>query len=215
MLVDTYDTLRGVRRALEAGVPMKAIRLDSGDLLALSRASRQMLDEANRQDVQIIASGDLNEDRIHDLMVAGAPIDVFGVGTDMVTSRDEPSLNTVYKLVALRTPQGWVGTGKTSPQKQTYPFAKQVYRRRSHSGVFTEDWVAREEENLEGEPLLVPVVRGGQLVRELPSVAAIQQHCREQLASLPAALRLLSPALQPYPVHFTETLRSARPHAAG
>jgi nicotinate phosphoribosyltransferase len=211
MLVDTYDTLQGVRHALESGAPMKAIRLDSGDHLTLSRESRRILDEAGRQDVRIIASGDLNEYRIQDLVSAGAPIDIFGVGTEMVTSRDEPSLNTVYKLVALQTPHGLMGTLKTSPEKQTYPFAKQVYRRRTEQGLFCEDWVARADEMLEGEPLLVPIMRGGQLVQALPSLTAIQQHCRSQCFALPEELRRLDPAPQPYPVRFSESLRTAMP----
>lgn len=215
MLVDTYDTLQGVHHALAAGIPMKAIRLDSGDLLTLSRESRRILNEAGRHDVQIIASGDLNEYRIHDLVSAGAPIDVFGVGTEMVTSRDEPSLNTVYKLVALRRPEGLVGTCKTSPQKQTFPFAKQVYRQRDGHGVFLEDWVAREDETLPGEPLLMPILQAGQLVASLPSLSVIQQRCRDQLAALPESLRLLEPASRSYPVQFTETLRGAASSAHG
>ncbi|MCS7015824.1 MAG: nicotinate phosphoribosyltransferase [Gemmatales bacterium] len=210
MLVDTYDTLKGVRHALESGVPLKAVRIDSGDLLALSQACRRILDEAGRPDVRIIASGDLNEYRIRDLLAAGAPIDIFGVGTEMVTSRDEPSLNTVYKLVALQTPQGWVGTLKTSPEKHTYPFAKQIYRRRDSAGYFEQDWVGRADEQLPGEPLLEIVLRDGQLVRPLPTLSEIQQRCRDQVAALPPGLHYLDSASQPYPVHFTEALRSTQ-----
>lgn len=210
MLVDTYDTLQGVRHALAANVPMRAIRLDSGDLLTLSRESRRLLDQAGRHDVGIIASGDLTEYRIRDLLAAGAPIDMFGVGTEMVTSRDEPSLNTVYKLVALHTPRGVVGTLKTSPEKQTFPFPKQVYRRRDPAGQFAEDWVTHHEEQLSGETLLVPVLREGRLLQPLPELSAIQQYCRSQLSSLPPYLRELEPAAQPYPVHFSERLRSAQ-----
>jgi nicotinate phosphoribosyltransferase len=208
LLVDTYDTLQGVRHALQASVPMRAIRLDSGDLLTLSRESRRLLDEAGRQDVRIIASGDLNEYRIHELVSSGAPIDMFGVGTELVTSRDEPSLNTVYKLVELHTPRGVVGTLKTSPQKQTFPYAKQVYRRRDSSGMFLEDWVGRHEEKLPGEPLLVPIMQQGRLLQPLPDLQSIQQHCHSQLSCLPAHLRDLEPAPQPYPVHFSATLQS-------
>ena len=99
LLIDTYDTVRGVRRALESGAAMQAVRLDSGDLPALSREVRAVLDAAGRTDVKIVASGDLNEYKIHDLLQAGAPIDVFGVGTEMAVSRDDPALSAVYKLV--------------------------------------------------------------------------------------------------------------------
>src|ERR1043166_5288826 len=109
LLIDTYDTAQGVRNALASGAAMQAVRLDSGDLLALSREVRQILDQAGRSDVKIVASGDLNEYKIDDLLAQGAPIDAFGVGTELVTSRDDPSLGMVYKLVEQQTAEGPVG----------------------------------------------------------------------------------------------------------
>jgi nicotinate phosphoribosyltransferase len=213
LLIDTYDTIQGARNALASGAPMQAVRLDSGDLLELSKQVRRLLDAAGRPDVQIVASGDLNEYRIHELLAAGAPIDLFGVGTEMDTSRDEPTLNTVYKLAEHETPDGTVGLLKLAPEKKTYPFAKQVYRQVGTAGVFREDIIARATEQLPGAPLLVPVMQGGRLVHRLPDLEQCRARCREQLERLPAPLRSLSRS-EPYPVRISEELereaRSAR-----
>jgi nicotinate phosphoribosyltransferase len=214
LLIDTYDTLQGARDALASGAPMQAVRLDSGDLLKLSKQVRQLLDEGGRRDVQIVASGDLNEYRIQELLAAGAPIDLFGVGTELDTSRDEPTLNTVYKLVEQETPAGIVGRLKLAPDKKTYPFAKQVYRQTDADGVFREDVIARATEQLSGTPLLVPVLQGGQLVRPLPDLEQCRSRCKDQLNHLPGGLRTLDRA-QPYAVKISEELeREARRLAA-
>jgi nicotinate phosphoribosyltransferase len=128
LLVDTYDTVGGVARAIAAmeaeGVVARAVRLDSGDLAALAHEARAMLDAAGYGTVQILASGDLDEDRIAALVAAGAPIDAFGVGTQMGTSADAPYLGMVYKLVE----QAGQPRLKLSPGKQTAPGRKQVWR---------------------------------------------------------------------------------------
>ena len=159
LLVDTYDTLEAVRLAAAIDPPVFAIRIDSGDLGTLARQARAILDQNNRPQVQIIASGDLDEYRIAQLTASEAPIDGFGVGTELVTSRDAPALGIVYKLVELE------GQGKSSsaPAKRTYPMAKQVFRRRGADGRFCGDHVTRSDEAADGEPLLSPVVRAGRL----------------------------------------------------
>lgn len=205
LLIDTYDTVQGARNALASGAPFHAVRLDSGDLAALSQEVRRVLDEAGRQDVQIVASGDLNETKVRDLLAAGAPIDVFGVGTELVTSRDEPTLGTVYKLVEQQTAIGTVGRLKQSRDKNTYPYAKQVYRQTAADGTFTGDVVARATERLEGEPLLVPVLERGRLVRPLPDLEECRVRCRQQLARLPRELLALERGAA-YPVRFSDHL---------
>jgi len=191
LLVDTYDTPAGVRHAAAIEPPIQAVRIDSGDLRLLARETRATLDALGRGSVQILASGDLDEFSIAALVKDGAPFDAFGVGTEMVTSRDAPALSFVYKLVELNG-QGRV---KLSPGKRSYPLAKQIFRRRSGLGHFSEDLVTRADEVKEGEPLLVPVIRGGKLVSTLPSIQRVRDHCRAQLAALPDSLRRLdSPA---------------------
>ena len=199
LLVDTYDTLQGVRNALAAGVPFEAIRLDSGDLLSLSRGAREILDGAGRRDIQIVASGDLNEAKIHALLQAGAPIDVFGVGTELVTSRDEPTLSTVYKLVEQEAAQGVIGRLKLAADKTTYPYAKQVFRHQDAAGRCTGDVIARATETLPGTPLLVPILKDGRLLGPLDSLPACRARVRAHLDALPAELLRLEPG-PPYPV---------------
>lgn len=203
LLVDTYDTLEGIRLAAAIEPPVRAVRLDSGDLLELSRGGRAILDAAGRGEVTIFASGDLDETEIARLLAAGAPIDAFGVGTELVTSRDAPALSMVYKLVAV----GGEGRVKLAPGKRTYPLAKQVWRRLDPEGRFAGDHVTAATETSEGEPLLVPIVRGGRLAGPLPQLDAIRARCAAQLAALPEDLRRLDDA-PPYPVSYSAHLES-------
>ncbi len=208
MLIDTYDTIEGVKNALASGAAMQAVRLDSGDLLSLSRQVRRILDDAGRSDVKIVASGDLNEYKIRDLLAADAPIDLFGVGTELVTSRDEPTLSTVYKLVEQEMSHGVVGRMKLSTEKKTYPFAKQIYRTIGTDGKFKHDTIARatepfsRESEAPAEPLLTQIMQHGQLVRPLPSLEESRERCRQQLSRLSEQLLDLEPH-QTYPVRYS------------
>jgi nicotinate phosphoribosyltransferase len=194
LLIDTYDTLRGARRAAAiAGDKLKGVRLDSGDLLALSRAVRVILDEAGCASARIVASGDLNEHRIAELRAAGAPIDVYGVGTDLVTSIDAPALGGVYKLVELE--RGGVTTpiAKFSEGKATLPGAHQVHRFHDEGGHLARDVIALAAEPLPpgAEPLLVPVMRGGARVAAAEPIETTRARTRRSLASLPVELHAL------------------------
>jgi nicotinate phosphoribosyltransferase len=212
MLVDTHDTLQGVRNAIAAaratGVPLTGVRLDSGDLLALSGEARRLLDEAGMSETRIVASGDLEEGRIAELVAAGAPIDTWGVGTDLGTSRDSPVVNGVYKLVADRSGagEGWRGVAKASTDKETVPGAKQVFRR-LHGGQMVADVIGAADEDLEGDALLVPAMRGGELVHS-ETLNEIRARSTAQLAALPPRLRLAGPEEhpEPYPVTYSERL---------
>ncbi len=203
LLVDTYDTLEGVKHAAAIEPPIPAIRIDSGDLDDLTRHARAILDERGRTGVKIMVSGDLDEERIARLVEAGAPVDGFGVGTELITSRDAPALGMVYKLVEL----DGQGRYKLSPAKRTYPMAKQVFRRRDAAGRFAGDLVTRADESADGEPLLVPFLCGGHLVEPLPSLDSIRERCRAQLAALPARLLALD-ARPDYPITYSDTLEA-------
>jgi nicotinate phosphoribosyltransferase len=208
ILVDTYDTLEGVRHAIAAsqdtGVPLRGVRLDSGDLLELSREARRILDDAGMTETRIVASGDLEEHRITALVEAGAPIDTWGVGTELGTSRDSPVVNGVYKLVADRGADGWRGVWKRSPDKATHPGPKQVFRSYANR-TMTGDMIAAEGEEPGGEPLLTAFMREGEIVRT-ETLDEIRERTAAQLAALPAGLRPPEDEVPPYPVTYSKTL---------
>lgn len=205
LLVDTYDTLRGVRRAAATGPGLRGVRLDSGDLLELSKEARRILDESGHKEARIIASGDLDEYRIAELVASGAPIDSFGVGTRLVTSFDEPALGGVYKLVEIAGRPA----AKGSAGKATCPGVKQVFRYRDADGKFARDVIAAEDEKLDGEALLSPYVRGGGLVGDYPTLEEIRARAAEELKSLPERLkRIRDPGR--YPVGPTSALVKLR-----
>ena len=166
-LIDTYDTIEGARSAAALGQPLWGVRLDSGNLVELSREVRKILDDAGLKNAKIMATSDLNEYKILEFAAAGAPIDAFGVGTDLATSADSPHLGVVYKLVELNGRF----TAKFSEDKHTLPGAKQVFRFAAH------DVIACSWECLgcggSGEPeakaLLRPVMLGGKLIEPLPT----------------------------------------------
>ncbi|MCS6952209.1 MAG: nicotinate phosphoribosyltransferase [Bryobacteraceae bacterium] len=204
-IVDTYDTLEGTRTAARLGKPLWGIRLDSGNLLELSRAARAILDGAGLREARIMASGDLNEYKIRELVEAGAPIDAFGVGTELATSADAPNLGAVYKLVELETDGVRRFTAKWSEDKHTLPGAKQVFRYRDR------DEIARSVECPNcpsGEPvevLLRPVMLGGRVVEPLPTVEEARARAAEALARLPHACRRLQDP-EPYRIEYTPAL---------
>jgi len=200
LLVDTYDSVEGVRKALRQNLPFRGVRLDSGNFLETSREVRRLLDAGGRADAQILASGDLNEYAIADLIRQDAPIDLFGVGTDLVTSRDAPALSGVYKLVEIESGGRTRATAKFSESKISYPGAKQVFRFAAEDGKFERDVLGLAPEELAGaEPLLEPVMEQGKLLRPLPSLDRIQAVAAENLARLPARYRQLEVS-NAYPV---------------
>jgi nicotinate phosphoribosyltransferase len=213
LLVDTYDTLEGTRLATRFGRSLRGIRIDSGDLAQLSRKAREILDNAGLKDCQIFVSGNLDEAAIQELTVKGAPIDGYGVGTQLVVSGDAPGCDVVYKLVASEDPAGRIrGRYKTSPDKATLPFRKQVYRMTS-GGRLDHDLITAWDEPLgpglsESVPLLEMIVEGGELVRALPTLDQIGSRCHEQRDRLPDYLRSLEPA-ERYSVRVSEKLQSA------
>ena len=216
LLIDTYDTVTAARKIVAAGLRPRAVRLDSGDLVVLSRAVRQVLDAGGLQATRIFASGDLDEWRIAALLAAGAPIDAFGVGTRLVTSFDEPALGGVYKLVELKSGGRAYGKVKTSAGKATFPGRKQVWRRSGADGTYVSDLIgAADEPPLAGsEPLLCCVMREGRRLEAPPRLAHVRDRCSTLLARLPAELRELG-AGAAYPVEFTDRLRADQRQLVG
>lgn len=208
LLIDTYDTLEGARRAVRTCPHARGVRLDSGDLVSLSKEVRRILDEGGMPGALIVASGDLNEERVAAVLAEGAPIDLFGVGTDLITSRDAPALGGVYKLVEITSHGEKRPVRKFSPEKATLPGCKQVFRGVGPGGAFEQDTIGLEGESVEGLPLMVPVRRQGRAVRSPEDVHAARARAMEQLQALsPEVRRLEAPAA--YPVELSPGLLSA------
>lgn len=236
LLVDTYDTIEGVKKAIAVGKWLKkqgfsllGVRLDSGDLAQLSIQARKLLDDAGLQEVKIVASNELDEVVISELKHQGAKIGVWGVGTNLVTGRDQGALDGVYKLSAIQDEKGtWKYKLKLSEQlaKVSTPGRLQV-RRYSKNGQFVGDIIYDISLGLEGpkgaldpfDPtkpvvitegavgvdLLIPIFRQGTLVYTPPCLPAIQQHAKEELKKLPVGMkRFLNPHV--YPVGMEKAL---------
>ncbi len=211
LLVDTYDTLTGVRVAIdlaremvESGHSMRAIRLDSGDIGRLAQRARQMLDDAGLSEVRIMASGGLDEYAIDRLVRDGAPIDGFGVGTRVGTSADAPYTDFVYKLVEYDGKP----VGKLSEDKATLPGRKQVFRTFDERGIMIRDSVQMEElpaDLPDDLPLLGAVMESGARISLTPSIDYVREFHAERIAALPDWLSAVNPA-ENYPVVISEQL---------
>ena len=223
LLIDTYDTLQGARNACivakemeTRGAQLRAVRLDSGDLLALSKEVRQILDAEGLDYVQIIASHELDEFQIDALLKNDAPIDSFGVGTRLATGANFDSitgvggtsaLGGVYKLVE----SDGRPVGKQSldePAKATIPGKKQIYRVTDADGKYVKDCVTLWYEPVsEGQPLLIPIIQDGELVYDFPDLHDIQASTTAELKRLPTSHKSLTEA-KPYPVELHSALRN-------
>ncbi|WP_084959937.1 nicotinate phosphoribosyltransferase [Thermoactinospora rubra] len=193
-LVDTYDTLEGVRAAIDVTRRLHlpgqvGVRLDSGDLATLSKQARALLDAHGLTSARVVASGGLDEHRIADLVRQGAPIDAYGVGTKVGVSADAPSLDSAYKLVEYDGRP----VMKLSPGKATAPGRKQVFRGPSGDvlGLRTEPAPA------DHEALLIPVMRGGRRLTPPEPLPAARDRCAADLAALPEAVRCLDAPAAP------------------
>lgn len=207
-LVDTYDSLKGTHIAAELGRPFKGIRLDSGDLDSLSRQARKILDDYGIEDAEIVASGDLTEYRIQDLVHKEAPIDAFGVGTQLSTSADSPYLPMVYKLSAYDAATETRYKIKLSEHKKTLPGLKQVYRHYDSEGQMSHDSITflTEEGPVNGQPLISTFIENGKVVKSLPGIETAQKTAMEQLKALPQSHKALKQA-EGYPVHTSTEIK--------
>lgn len=210
LLIDTYDTVQAARKVVAlapklaaAGIRIAGVRLDSGDLAALSKSVRRILDEGGLKDTTIFASGGLDEDDLWDFAAAQAPIDGYGLGTSLTTSSDAPALDCAYKL------QEYAGTArrKRSTGKATWPGTKQVWRSYGPGGRLAGDVLGLANESQPGEPLLRPVMRGGRRIGGRPSLAEIRTHAAASLARLPDGLRGREPDGS-CPVRVSEALQA-------
>jgi len=199
-ILDTYDAVEAARMVTASGLKPRAVRIDSGDQIAISRQVRRIFDEHGLADTAIVASGDLDEMRIAEIIAAGAPVDGFGVGTAVSTSSDAPALSGVYKLAEIERGGRAVPVLKKSPGKSTYPGRKQVWRV-MRDGVAVEDVLALEgsPRPANAEPLLRQVMKKGERL-SCPSLTEIRDRCRQQVATLPREVTQLVDGKR-YPVH--------------
>jgi nicotinate phosphoribosyltransferase len=181
-LIDTYDTQAGAEKAAALGNPLWGVRIDSGDIDSASRQVRKILDAHGLRAAKIMASGELTESRVEQLVDSGAPVDAFGVGTDLSTSADAPNLNAVYKLVEVDTEGIKRYTAKFSPGKFTLPGPKQIFRYPDHDLVGC-SWECPgcPDNPGEAEALLRPVILNGRLVEPLPGLDAARKRAARTL----------------------------------
>jgi nicotinate phosphoribosyltransferase len=179
-LIDTYDPIEGARKAARLGRPLWGVRLDSGDLDQLSREVRRILDNAGLEDARIMVSGDLDEYSIAALAASGAPIDSFGVGTELATSADAPAMGMIYKIVELEEAGQRRYTAKNSEGKPSSPGAKQIWR------AADGDTVSLATETVAGAvPLLQPFIRNGRRVAPAESLETIRHRATQTRCNQP------------------------------
>ena len=209
LLLDTYDTEAAARKVVTlaprlkaAGITIRSVRLDSGDLAALATSVRQILDQGGLKEVAIFASGGLDEDTLATFVRRGAPIDGYGVGTSLTTSSDVPNVDCVYKL------QEYAGVArrKKSEKKATWPGRKQVWRRYGADGRMAGDILTIDGDHRNGEALLRPVMKGGKRLQPPEPLAEIKQRARRALEQLPEPLRRLETDAT-YPVEVAPALQ--------
>ena len=207
LLLDTYDPVAAARLLAGSGLRPRGVRLDSGDVIALSVQVREILDASGLRDTTIFASGDLDEWRIAQMLQAGAPIDGFGVGAALSTSSDAPSLGAIYKLVEIERDSTVVPIMKLSPGKTTFPGRKQVWRDLG-GGKAREDTMglADEADTSRGRPLLERLMINGRRERPSAPLGELRQRCRRALDEVPAPVRRLRDP-ERYPVRFSEALQ--------
>jgi len=216
LLIDTYDVHKGAQKAIAAAkklaekkITVRAVRIDSGNLLTLSKEVREILDSGGYKDIRIFASGDLDEYRIYDLLSKEAPIDGFGVGTKLDTSEDAPYLECAYKLME------YAGTPrfKKSQGKATIPGRKQVFRQ-FKGKTMAWDILTSEGDECEGFPLLTKVMSGGRRTSGAQDIKEIALYARSQLKTLPAHFKALETA-PPYPVKISSALSRIKEEIEG
>ena len=208
LLIDTYDTEAAARKVVAlaprlkaAGITVRGVRLDSGDLIALSKSVRRILDEGGLADVTIFASGGIEEEVLAAFAREQAPIDGIGIGTSLTTSSDAPALDCAYKL------EEYAGLPrrKRSVGKATWPGRKQVWRRYGAEGPMAGDVISVEDDDQSGTRLLQLVMRAGQRVQPSPTLVEIRAHAARELGCLPESLRRLEPGAS-YPLEVADAL---------
>jgi nicotinate phosphoribosyltransferase len=211
LMIDAVDPAASARQAVAFGESIHGVRIDAGDILSVSREVRGVLDGAGCTATEIIASGELDEHRIAGLVKERAPVDVFGVGSELVTSRDAPILDGVFRLVEIEGKQGPRYPRRSAPGKEILPGMKQIFRERDASGVARGDTIVKAGEvpGPREEALLRKVMVGGRIAVGFSSLEDLQERCRHEVSLLPVELRRLD-VQGSYPVRLSEELGRLR-----
>ncbi len=205
LLIDTYDTEKAAQKSTKFRNAIRGVRIDSGNLIDHAQKVRKILDNNGCEKVLIVASSDLNEYKIKEIIDKNAPIDAFGVGTELVTSRDDPTIAGVYKLIEYNG----VPKIKISEEKLTYPGKKQVFRIYDKDGMFKEDLLSLEKEppSPNSEALLIPIMKSGELITKLPKLDDIQKFYLENIMKLPKSYKKLE-EIDIFKLKISEELRN-------
>ncbi len=209
LLIDTYNTEEGAKKVVKLAprlkrenIKIKAVRLDSGDLASHAKKVRSILDQGGLEYVTIFSSGGIDEYQLNKLLKVQAPIDGFGIGTNMDTSADAPCLDCAYKLQEYAA----VARRKQSEGKATWPGRKQVFRQKNKQNIIVKDVLTLENEQQEGEPLIQPVMKNGKRIQPAKTLDEIREKTKIQLACLPEPLRELETDYT-YPVYVSQSLK--------
>jgi nicotinate phosphoribosyltransferase len=208
LLIDTYNVEEGAKNAVKLNKKFSGVRIDSGDLLEYSRMVRRILDENGYEDTIIVASGDLDEFKIKDLVENNGPINSFGVGTKMITSEDAPSLGGIYKLVEIEKSGNIKYKAKFSDEKATYPGKKQVYRILDNNENYVKDVIGLEKDQIpeKHETLLKEIINKGKLVYEFPDMETLQNNFKGNFRKLNNSYKRFENP-ETYPVKYSKNLQ--------
>ncbi|GBD89553.1 nicotinate phosphoribosyltransferase pncB2 [bacterium BMS3Abin04] len=206
-LIDTFNTLEGAKRAAQTGYKVFGVRIDSGDLELSSKEVRKILDSNGMNDTIIILSGDLNEYKIENLIDKETPVDSFGVGTQLATSEDAPSLSVVYKLVEVEKNNRHLYRAKICPGKIMYPGKKQIYREVKENNFVKDLIVLNGEKGAQGNKLLIQYVKNGEVIYSFPTLDEIRHYVRKNLQKLPDRFLSLDKKAD-YKVEFSDKLKT-------
>jgi nicotinate phosphoribosyltransferase len=210
LLIDTYDTEEGARKVVALypklkadGIVIRGVRIDSGDLIAMSRKVRGILDAGGCKDVMIVVSGGVDENVLLTMKAQNAPIDGFGIGVSLDVSTDAPALDCAYKL------QEYAGKPrrKLSEGKVTWPGRKQVWRQYDAHGRMQGDVLSVESDRQQGETLIQQVMRAGKRIAPAPTLAQIRERAARDLARLPEPMQRLEPGTG-YEVTISDALKA-------
>ncbi|MEJ2276314.1 MAG: nicotinate phosphoribosyltransferase [Candidatus Lokiarchaeota archaeon] len=206
LLIDTYDITNGAKKATKFGNNITGVRIDSGDLSVEAKKVREILDANGCDQVAIVLSSNLDEYLVKEILDNKAPVKAFGIGTELVTSSDAPTLGAVYKLMEHNEEPKI----KTSEDKKTYPSSKQVYRKYNNENKIIKDIIAlhNEEKPEECKALLVPIMKKGELIYEIPSLKECREYCLQTVKTLPDNFKQLKKVKKSFNVKISEKLEN-------